>query len=798
MKDNFTLLYDGWEPAEQKLREAMCTLGNGYMATRGAGEESKNDSYNYPGTYLAGGYNRAKTKISGKTIENEDFVNFPNWLCLSFRPDGGEWLDLQAYSVLYYRQTLNMKSGILIREFRVEDTQGRRTSIKSRRVVSMRDKHMAALQWSFTPENWNGKVEFDSALDGTVINDNVARYRDLESRHLTPLETEVLGKDAISLLVQTRQSKIYMAQAARTRIFNGEMLIEPHTDTYQHKGCIGQRIAIKVSEGETYTLEKVVGIYTSRDRAISEPGIEAKKAIERAGRFEEIVDRHQKAFENLWHSADIKITNGDGNQLLLRLHIFHVLQSVSTNIIGMDVGVTSRGLHGEAYRGHIFWDELYIFPFLNLRFPDLSRSLLMYRYYRLEEARFAAREAGKKGAMYPWQSGSSGREESQVMHRNPKSGNWIPDNTHLQRHINAAIAYNIWNYYLTTNDQQFLSFFGAEMFLSIAQFWASMTTFNSERKRYEIHGVVGPDEYHTSYPDSDQLGLDNNAYTNVMVAWVMMKAVEIADLLTESRKKELLAQLEITADDFALWSDISKKMYVPFIDENVISQFEGYEKLEEFPWESYQEKYGDIHRLDRILESEGKSPNTYKASKQADVLMLFYLFSRDQIFEVLEHLGYPFSEEKIQKNITYYSNRTSHGSTLSRLVFSWILIRYDKEKSWENFETVLKSDFEDIQGGTTPEGIHLGAMAGSLDLVQRGYLGLEVGESALWINPPILDPLKKIALRVQYRGHWIAVVLDDKKLTVAFEEGCSNSVTIGVTDKTYQFEQGEVRDFLLE
>jgi trehalose/maltose hydrolase-like predicted phosphorylase len=620
----------------------------------------------------------------------------------------------------------------------------------------------------------------------------------LESRHLEPLETEKIGRNSIFLSVQTIQSRILMAQSARTTIYSNDKEIEPVIETYQREGYIGQLMRIEVLEGESYLLEKVVGIYTSRDRAISEPGIEAKKAIERAGRFEEIILRHTDAFKNIWHSADIGIINGDKNQQLLRLHIFHVVQSVSNNIIGMDVGVTSRGLHGEAYRGHIFWDELYIFPFLNLRFPDLTRSLLMYRYYRIEEARFAAKEDGKKGAMYPWQSGSNGREETQVMHLNPKSGNWIPDNTHLQRHINAAIAYNIWNYYLTTDDQQFLSFFGAEMFLSIAQFWQSMTTFNEERNRYEIHGVVGPDEYHTCYPDSDQLGLKNNAYTNVMVAWVMQKAIHILDLIEKSRRRELLRELNIKEEDLTLWQDIGKKMYVPFIDDDIISQFEGYEKLKEFPWEEYQEKYNDINRLDRILESEGDSPNRYKASKQADVLMLFYLFSRNQIFTVFKNIGYDFSEEKIQKNIQYYNDRTSHGSTLSRVVFSWILIKYDKEKSWENFETVLKSDFEDIQGGTTPEGIHLGAMAGSLDLVQRGFLGLEVGEKALWINPPALEPLKKISVRVHYRRHWIAVSLDDKKLTISFEEGWGNKVKIGVIDKIHEFKLGEVREFSLE
>ncbi len=798
MKDNFSIVHEGWNSKEQKLREALCTLGNGYIATRGAAEESSNNEFNYPGTYLAGGYNRAKTEVSGEIIENEDFVNFPNWLCLTFRPDGGEWLNLQLYKILDYRQTLDMKCGLLKREFRVEDDEGRRTAITSRRVVSMRDKHIAGLEWSFTPENWSGVAEFNTSLDGTVINDNVSRYRELERQHLMPLETKIIGDNSIFLLVQTIQSRILMAQSARTTIYRKGEELKPVIENYQGEGHIGQLLRIEVRAGESYTLEKVVGIYTSRDRAISEPAIEAKKAIVRAGDFEEILMRHTDAFKSLWNRADIGIINGEKNQQLLRLHIFHVLQSVSNNIIGMDVGVTSRGLHGEAYRGHIFWDELYIFPFLNLRFPDLTRSLLMYRYYRIEEARFAAKEDGKKGAMYPWQSGSNGREETQVVHLNPKSGNWIPDNTHLQRHINAAIAYNIWNYYLTTDDKQFLSFFGAEMFLSIAQFWESMTTFNEERDRYEIHGVVGPDEYHTSYPDSDQQGLNNNAYTNVMAAWVMQKAHQLLELIEKSRKRELLRELHIKEEDLALWKDISKKMYVPFIDDDVVSQFEGYEKLEEFPWEEYQEKYGDIQRLDRVLESEGDSPNRYKASKQTDVLMLFYLFSKEQIFTVFRNLGYDFSEEKILKNIQYYSNRTSHGSTLSRVVFSWILIKYDKEKSWDNFETVLKSDFEDIQGGTTSEGIHLGAMAGSLDLVQRGFLGLEVREKALWINPPILEPLKKISIKVHYRKHWISISLDEKKLTISFEEGWRNKVKIGVIDEIHEFKLGEVREFSLE
>ncbi|AKD05334.1 glycosyl hydrolase family 65 protein [Pontibacter korlensis] len=795
--ERFSISYDDWVPEEQKLREALCTLGNGYFATRGAAEENSNNEFNYSGTYLAGGYNRVETEISGRTIENEDFVNFPNWLCLSFRPEGDEWLNLALYKVLDYRQTLYMKIGIFERDFRVEDSLGRRTHIQSRRIVSMRDRHMAGLQWHLTPENWSGPIEIRTALDGTVINDNVERYSELESHHLDPLLTEQLTDNSIMLVVETKQSKIKMAQAARTNLYHQQQPLEPATETNQREGYIGQILRFEVAEGESYVVEKIVAFYTSNDRAISEPALEARKDIARAGRFEVLQVRHEHAYERLWHRADIGIIDGDKTQQLLRLHIFHILQTVSLNTIGMDVGVPSRGLHGEAYRGHIFWDELFIFPFLNLRFPEITRSLLMYRYYRLDEARYAAQQEGFRGAMFPWQSGSNGREESQVLHLNPKSGNWLPDNTHLQRHINAAIPYNIWNYFLATDDQPFLSFFGAEMFLSIASYWASKASYNKERQRYEILHVVGPDEYHTSYPDSEGQGLRNNAYTNVMVAWVLQKAIEILDLIEKSRKRELLKELCIDKEEFDLWREISQKMYVPFINEAVLNQFEGYEQLEEFPWEEYREKYEDIARLDRVLESEGDSPNRYKASKQADALMLFYLFSKDELHDIFGRLGYDFNEEKIRRNIEYYRSRTSHGSTLSRFVFSWIMSKYDRKESWENFEALLISDFKDIQGGTTPEGIHLGAMAGSLDLVQRSYAGLEVGDDALWINPNLPERIKEITMRIKYRRHWISLSINHERLQISFEEGWGNEVNIGVINKIHEFKKGEVRTFSL-
>jgi trehalose/maltose hydrolase-like predicted phosphorylase len=795
--NRYQIKYIGWEPESQMLREALSTLGNGYFATRGAAEETKDDGTNYPGTYLAGGFNRAETEIAGRVIENEDFVNFPNWLCLSYSIEGNDWLNFKSYKLLSYTHTLKMKEGILEREFRVEDNKGRITHLISRRFVSMDDMHIAGIQWTLIPENWSGKIRICSALDGTVTNNGVERYRKLEGRHLKPLSAKKIEDDTMLLLVETKQSRLVLVQTARTRIYRGDDAIDFSSETNTKEGYVEQILNFNADEGEEYIIEKIVSIYTSRDKAITEPSLEACIKIKEAERFNELLFKSIRSYKNLWYRFDIEIVNGDKIQQLLRLHVFHIIQTVSFHSIELDAGVPARGLHGEAYRGHIFWDEVFIFPYLNLRFPETIRSFLMYRFNRLYEARRAAKKEGYKGAMFPWQSGSNGREESQVLHLNPESGRWLPDNTHIQRHINSAIAYNIWNYYLVSDDRQFLSFYGAEMFLSIALFWASKSEFNEERDRYEILHVVGPDEYHTSYPDSDEIGLNNNAYTNIMAAWVLQKALEILDLIEQSRKDELLPELEIDDNELLRWKEISQKMYIPFITEGIIDQFEGYESLEEFPWEEYSKKYGNIQRLDRILESEGDNINRYKASKQADVLMLFYLFSEEELRDIFQKLGYEFNRDTIRKNIDYYRGRTSHGSTLSRFVFSWILAKYDKSISWENFEALLISDFEDIQGGTTPEGIHLGAMAGSLDLVQRCYSGIEVRENVLWIKPELPERITEIKFRIIYRRHWISITINHESLVISFEEGWSNTVNIGVKATIYEFSKGEERKFSL-
>ncbi len=798
----WTLVYEGYEPARERIREALCALGNGYFATRGAATWARADEIHYPGTYLACGYNRMRTDIAGRIVENEDLVNLPNWLPLEFRIGEEDWFDPATVTIRLYDQRLDLRRGMLLRTIRFEDRQGRQTTLKERRLVSMSDMHVAALELSLSAENWSAKVTVRASIDGRIVNSGAQLYLKFNNKHLELLERQVLDSDGVYMLVRTSQSHIYVAQAARTQAFVDGKIREVPRRVIEEPEYIGQEMVIDVRQGETLALEKIASFYTSRDQAISECGLAARKAIGRAGRFDAVMAEHVLSWKHLWRRFDVHIQPAEPGfklnvLMLLRLNMFHLLQAVSPNSIGLDIGVPARGWTGEAYEGHIFWDELFIFPFLNYRMPEITRSLLLYRYRRLGEARAAARMAGLRGAMFPWQSGSDGQEETQELNFNPRSQRWVPDNSYLQRHVGSAIAYNAWQYYQVTHDVEFMQAHGAELILEIARFWSSIASFNEESGRYEISGVMGPDEFHEGYPGSSSPGLNNNAFTNLMAAWVLCRALDVLELLPDIRRAELSARLGLSPDEIVRWGEVSRKMVVPFHGDGIISQFTGYENLAELNWADYRARYGNIQRLDLILEAENDSANRYKLSKQADVLMLFYLFSAQELGELFRRLGYPFDPEMIHRNVAYYDARSSHGSTLSRVVHAWVLARSDRPRSMTYFAEALQSDVSDIQQGTTAEGVHLGAMAGSVDLVQRVSTGIEITGDVLRLDPQLPQEMERLDMRIRYRGHSLDLRLTRDTLTVRGRERGVAAIKLGIKDEVYDFQCGSTRVFKL-
>jgi len=757
MSSPWSFTFGGYLPDQERLREALCTVGNGYRATRGCAPEADAGEFHYPGTYAAGVYNRLTDDVAGVQIENESLVNLPNWLSLKFRIDGGDWFDADTADLLSYRQNMDLRQAELTREFRFRDSSGRTTTVIQRRIAAMHLPHACALETTLWAEDWSGTVEFLSLIDGDVRNCGVERYRTLSDDHLVATETRELSRDSALLVCQTVQSRIPIAVAARTTAWRGDAALPAEIRFVDEPRRAGHDLVVRLDAGESVTVEKMAAIFTGRDHAIAEPGAAAARLLSSLGRYGELRDGHTREWAHLWERFDIAFDESPDALRVVRLHLLQLLQSVPDRAEDLDAGLPARGLHGEAYRGHIFWDELFAFPVLNLRSPASTRSLLQYRYRRLPEARRAAREAGYEGAMFPWQSGSDGREESQKLHLNPNSGRWNPDASARAHHIGIAVAYNVWQYYQVTGDLQYLAEYGAEMLAEIARFWISRAEFDQAKGRYVIRGVIGPDEFHSGYPDRPYDGVDNNAYTNVMAVWVIVRALDALDALPLRERLDVMETLGIRGRELDRWDEVSRRMYVPFHQGpdgiGVISQFEGYDELLELDWTGLRERFGNIQRLDRILEADNDTVNRYKASKQADVLMLFYLLSADELRELFARMGYRFTPEQIPATVDYYVHRTSHGSTLSGVVHAWVLARGNRDRAMRYFQQVLMSDVLDIQGGTTAEGIHIAAMAGSVDLLQRCFTGLEIRSDRLILNPMWPESLGALRMPIYYRGN---------------------------------------------
>ena len=766
------LTYKEFDPEQAALREALLTLGNGYLGTRGAAHEMSASKVHYPGTYIAGVWNTIPTEIAGRTIYNEDFVNCPNWLMFIYRIDEGPWANRLNMKILSYKIELNMQKGMLSRRVRWKDNEGRITLEEMHRIVSMAHPHCGAQKVTITPENYKGQITVRSGIDGLIINAGVERYRQLNSTHLIPADHGSFGDDGIFLTMKTSQSNIEITEAMRNLVYCGHERLKVKTDIVAHgRQRVIHEMTFPVEAGKRYSVDKLVSIYSSRDQGVTDSRSVAQETVGQVESFDQLFKSHQAKWRALWRRFDIEIDGDPFVQLTLRLHAFHLLQSASTYNEDIDAGMPVRGLHGEAYRGHVFWDELYTFPFYNLRAPEITRALLMYRYRRLGAAKENAKANGYKGAMYPWQQASTGEEVTQIIHLNPMSNTWGPDYSSLQRHVGIAIAYNIWTYFYTTGDRDFLDRYGAEMIVEIAHFWGSIAQWNPKTKRFDIDGVMGPDEFHEKYPQANKGGLKNNAYTNVGAVWVLKKALHILnDLMEEEDRSALLVKAGIDQEELNRWQLMTQKMAVPMDKTGLIHQFEGYMDLEELDWEGYRGRYDNIRRIDRILKSEGLSPDSYKASKQADVLMMFYIFNMQELQDIFGGLGYAMDKKILKKNFEYYFPRTSHGSTLSMVVHAYVAdLLGDKSKAMHAFMEALRSDIYDTQGGTTQEGIHSGVMGSSIDLFLRCFAGLQILEDRVSLSPRLPEQWSRIRFNVRYKNIWFQVQASRDTLTITAE-----------------------------
>lgn len=778
MDTNWILKYDTLETGKRSYaQESLMTLGNGYLGWRGAPVWSEFSEDHYPGLYVAGVFNRTKTRIAGRDIVNEDIVNLPNPQLMRFYVNGTH--------VIFDEST------IVARESWVNFWDGTQTDLYTLRlneglVIFESTKYVDPInfhQFGFRLKikaGFNATLRIESFIDGTVRNQNVERYRAFDNK-----EFEVLSVGNHLLKAKTRTTNIDIIVAAKTFI-SGEAFVEADSESTEKLLDVAE---IEMQANESINVDKVIGVATSYETENPESLVQS---IIEDLLLDNMKENSVTYWAKVWETADIVLeSENEDLQRMIRLNIFHIHQAAQHHANKyLNASVGSRGLTGEGYRGHIFWDEIFVIPYYAANEPETARDVLHYRMKRLKAAQENAKINGEKGAMYPWQSGIDGDEQSQLIHLNTVDNKWEPDNSRLQRHVSLAIAYNLWIYVQLTADVSILNDGGLDVLFEISKFWLNKAKLGADG-RYHITGVMGPDEYHEAYPGAAEAGVCDNAYTNLMLAWLLNWLLELPcikglDLKKAARKAKFDNKMAAKA------RAVSRNLALMINDRGVIAQYTGYFELKEVDFKAYKRKYGDIHRIDRLLKAEGLSPDEYQVAKQADMLMTIYNLGVTRTQQLVERLGYTLPKDWLRVNRDYYLERTVHGSTTSRPVFAGIDVTMrESDNALDFLIDAIGSDYYDIQGGTTAEGIHIGVMGETLEVIQNEFAGVTLRDGKFLLTPRLPKSWNRIKFTQKFQDALVKLDISQKLIVISADK----NVKMCVYDKEIQLMAGGMQTF---
>lgn len=447
-----------------------------------------------------------------------------------------------------------------------------------------------------------------------------------------------------------------------------------------------------------------------RDAALA-----AARQARRLG-FERLLSEHRRAWAARWEDADVVIDGDEELQLQTRFALFHLMASVASE---GEAAVGARGLTGDGYRGHVFWDtDVFVLPFLAATHPPAARAILEYRVRRLAAAKRAARALGLSGARFPWESARDGTDVTPTLARDP-AGRLIRIRTgESEEHVVADVAWAAACYIDWTGDEAFASGPGLDLLVETARYWASRVRFDEDGAGH-IYGVIGPDEYHEP--------VDDNAYTNVMARWNLRRAAEAAERFGAA----------VTADERARWRDTAERLvdgYRP--SSGIYEQFAGFFDLEPLV-------IAELAPRRPIAAAVLLGPERVAAAqvvKQADVLMLHHLVPEET------------PPGSLVPNLEFYEPRTAHGSSLSPPVHASLLARAGRTgRAVQLLRTAAAIDLDDITG-TTAGGLHLATMGGVWQALAFGFAGVRPRGDVLTVQPRLPDAWERLELRVRFRG----------------------------------------------
>lgn len=721
--------------------EAIMCLGNGYLGLRSATEERYLEEKR--GYFVAGTFNR---------FDEEEVTELPNIadilaIDMYF---GGQYFTLEKGTIKEYSRTLDLKTGELYRHVYWISPLGDEFDITFYRVVSLNDVHLIAQKVEITPINHNTELKVLTGINGRMTNSG--------SQHLSDGDKRLYDKQYMQLIQTTVESKIDIIHNTTCSFtmnkesinMNSRIAIERRKIYTEYTGIVGK--------GKTLTIEKISNVYTSRDkenegldrRAIQEKSIDALKHSSVQG-YDAILRESAKKWKTrVWDENPITINSEDPfDQLAIRFAKYHL--TIMTPAHDNRMSIAAKGLSGEGYKGHTFWDtDIFILPYFTFTNPKIARQLGQYRYFLLPGAHKKALSNGYEGAQFPWESAWINDGEVTPVWGAADIITGLPTKIwsgFIEQHITADVAYGIWQYYMVTDDEEFMDEYGYELLMDTAKFWASRLEYSMEDHRYHINDVVGPDEYKEH--------ADDNAFTNYMAYWNIKKAMEYYQLLKE-KKTVLYDKLHKKMDlenAYLVWEDRVDKIYLPVPRESdlVIPQDKNYLTYKDIDLTKYknQTQVGSMF-LDYNLEQVNK----IQVSKQADIMILFFL---------MEDM---FSLEVKKANWNYYEPRTLHDSSLS-LSTHCILANDmgDYDMAYNLFRRACYIDLGPNMK-SSDEGIHAASIGGIWQSVAYGFGGVRMLNGNLRIEPKLPKTWLSLEFKIIWKGQTLNITIHKDSLIV--------------------------------
>ncbi|MFP5020478.1 glycoside hydrolase family 65 protein [Pseudonocardia phyllosphaerae] len=762
----WTLAEHGFDPARAGYRETVFTVGNGRLGTRGSLEEGHLGALS--GTYLAGVYDAHDSPVV-------DLVNCPDWLDTEVWVHGVR-LDVDSAEVVEHERVLDLRTGLLHRSTTFADRDGRRTRVRSLRLASVADRDLAGLRVEVTPLGHDADVVVVSGVDAHRRNlERLPLYPDgldlapqqrwdkwARSTHLDVRGVGFHGDGTGWADVRTIERDVRVAYA-----FTVTTAPQPERATDQVGAeRAGRRCEFRAAAGEAVTVDKLVGVATSRDPGVSgDPGERARATV--TGRtFDDAVRASTAAWGEQWRDADIEITGHAKDALALRFGAYHL--QIAANPDDPTVSIGAKSLSGEGYRGHVFWDsEILLLPFYLFTHPEAARSLLRYRHHTLPGARALSESYGTRGARYAWEAADTGLEECPRWTPDGKDRFWTREE---ELHVTADVAHAVGEYVAVTGDEAFLLDAGAGILFETARYWVSRL---DERPggRLGLDDVMGPDEFHSHVAD--------NAFTNRMVARNLTDAVAVHERLSRTAPERLaviVAELGVDDDEVAGWADTAARIVDPVVrPDGVVEQFTGYFDRLDVPIESWDEN--DMPRYPAGYHHFNCEPTMLL--KQPDVLMLMYLLPDE------------YDEAARRANFEFYEERTLHKSSLSPSIHAIIGLQVgDPSMAVRYFERSGYVDLDDNQGNTA-DGMHIAAAAGTWQIAVHGFGGMRVLGGRPTFAPQLPERWERLRFTVRWRGDAIRVDLGHDASTFTLDAAPGTSLTIVVDGAEVTLRAGE-------